>query len=581
MHIVQVQQGSPEWHKHRATHFNSSDAPAMMGCSPHKTRQQLLHETFTGLQKEFSHFVQTRILDKGHEFEARAREYVEENIVGQDLYPLTATDGGKLSASFDGITDDGFLTNWEHKRLNKELRTILPEEGHEADLGDDLPLFYRVQMEQQHMIAENATKTLFTASEWSAEGELIGIRHCTYTPNPELRKQIVAGWAQFEIDLANFKPPALQQSVVGNAVTDLPAVFAQVSGSISIQDNMPAFEVALRDFIEQQLIREPETDQDFADLDLQIKALKKAEAALDAADEQAVSQFEALASFQRTKTMLHKMARDNRLAAEKLSAARKEQIKLEQVSRGRDELAKHIDSLNTRLGKPWMPAINADFAGVIKGKRTVSSLQSAINDALAAAKIEANAVADLMQVNLAMLDKQATEYAFLFADAQGLLQKPCDDFALIVESRISAHKSKEQARLDAERERMRAEEEVKARAKVEQEAKAAQAKAEQEKVQAEAAAKVVQERVAPKEVVKPVAAIVVEVAKPKVYQARPDSHLWDLDRINTVIAPMTLTADGLKSIGIVDLDGIDQNTMLVILDVLSDKLETIKRRITE
>jgi len=578
MKTLDLIQGSKEWHEHRGKHFNASDAPAMMGCSAYQSRDDLLLAKTTGLAYDVDASVQRRFND-GHRFEKLARAHVEKFVVSEDLYPIIGTEG-KLSASFDGLTIDDSV-NWEHKTLNAELERILPVKGGEDKvIGDGLPLAYRVQMEQQ-MLVSGAAKSVFTASKWDKDDVLIDIRHCVYLPDLELREKIIAGWAQFEIDLANFKPPALQQSVVGNAVTDLPAVFAQVSGSISIQDNMPAFEVALRDFIEQQLIREPETDQDFADLDLQIKALKKAEAALDAADEQAVSQFEALASFQRTKTMLHKMARDNRLAAEKLSAARKEQIKLEQVSRGRDELAKHIDSLNTRLGKPWMPAINADFAGVIKGKRTVSSLQSAINDALAAAKIEANAVADLMQVNLAMLDKQATEYAFLFADAQGLLQKPCDDFALIVESRISAHKAKEQARLDAERERMRAEEEVKARAKVEQEAKAAQAKAEQEKVQAEAAAKVVQERVAPKEVVKPVAAIVVEVAKPKVYQALPDSHLWSLERINKVLAPITLTADGLKSIGIVDLDGIDQNTMLVILDVLSDKLGTIKRRITE
>ena len=35
-------QSTPEWHAHRASHFNASDAPAMMGCSPHKSRTHLL-----------------------------------------------------------------------------------------------------------------------------------------------------------------------------------------------------------------------------------------------------------------------------------------------------------------------------------------------------------------------------------------------------------------------------------------------------------------------------------------------------------------------------------------------------------
>ena len=42
-------QGSPEWLAYRAQHFNASDAPAMMGCSPYKTRAQLLAEMHTGI----------------------------------------------------------------------------------------------------------------------------------------------------------------------------------------------------------------------------------------------------------------------------------------------------------------------------------------------------------------------------------------------------------------------------------------------------------------------------------------------------------------------------------------------------
>ena len=30
-------QGSPEWHAHRAAHFNASDTPAMMGVSDRKS----------------------------------------------------------------------------------------------------------------------------------------------------------------------------------------------------------------------------------------------------------------------------------------------------------------------------------------------------------------------------------------------------------------------------------------------------------------------------------------------------------------------------------------------------------------
>lgn len=42
-------QGTPEWLAYRAGHFNASDAPAMMGCSPYKTRAELLREVHTGI----------------------------------------------------------------------------------------------------------------------------------------------------------------------------------------------------------------------------------------------------------------------------------------------------------------------------------------------------------------------------------------------------------------------------------------------------------------------------------------------------------------------------------------------------
>jgi 4-hydroxythreonine-4-phosphate dehydrogenase len=45
------------------------------------------------------------------------------------------------------------------------------------------------------------------------EGRLIEERHCWYEPNLELRARIVAGWAQFERDLADYKPPLPSLSI--------------------------------------------------------------------------------------------------------------------------------------------------------------------------------------------------------------------------------------------------------------------------------------------------------------------------------------------------------------------------------
>jgi len=441
-------QGSPEWLAYRANHDNASDAPAMLGCSPYKTREQLLHERHTGLTADVDAATQNRF-DDGHRFEALARP-LGEKIIGEELYPVVGSKGN-LSASFDGLTmleDIAF----EHKSLNNDLRAVMVD----GCAGDCLPMHYQVQMEQQCMVS-GCKKVLFMASKWQGD-ELVEERHCWYTPNPDLAAKIRAGWAQFAEDLAAFVPTERAIAPVASAVTALPAVAVQVSGSIAVKTNFSAFETALRDFIDNRLIRKPESDQDFADLGLQIKALSNAEAALNAAEVQMLSQVEAVDLAKRTKDMLFKLARDNRLMAEKLLDARKEQIKIEQVQRGRDELASHISALNTRLGKPYMPAIAADFAGAIKGKRTVDSLRDAINTTLANAKIEASAVADRIQINLNTLRELAKDHAFLFSDTPSLVLKDSEHVTVLVKQRIAEHQQAEADRLEAERERIRKEE---------------------------------------------------------------------------------------------------------------------------
>lgn len=448
MKTHELTQGSPAWHAHRATHFNASDAPAMMGVSIYKTRTQLLHELHTGYAPDVDAATQRRF-DDGHRFEALARPLAEE-FIGQSLYPVTGSEG-KFSASFDGLTMGEDIA-FEHKTLNDELRAVMNDDC----LGHVLPGQYQIQMEQQLMVS-GADRVLFMASKWNGD-ELIEERHCWYTANPTLRAEIVAGWAQFDADLAAYVPAEVLPATVAAAVTALPAVSVQVTGSIAVRDNFSAFETALRDFIDNRLIREPKTDQDFADLDLQIKALKNAEAALDAAEAQMLAQVDTVDAAKRMKDMLKKLTTDNRLMAEKLLAAKKEQIRGEIVADGIAALREHIAGLNTRLGKPYMPTVAADFAGAIKNKRTVDSLRESVNNELTRAKIESSAIADKIQINLTTLRELASEQAFLFADTAQIVLKAPDDLTMLVKSRIADHKAIEEKRIADDRERIRQEE---------------------------------------------------------------------------------------------------------------------------
>ena len=466
MQIVNLTQGSPDWHAHRRNHFNASDAPAMMGCSSYRTRSDLVRELATGIAPEADPAAERRFAD-GHRFEALARPLAEE-IIGEELSPCVGT-SGKLSASFDGLTFMGDVA-FEHKSLNGRLRAAMVE----GCTGADLPREYQVQMEQQTAVS-GCERVLFMATKWAEDGTLLERRHCWYTPNPQLRAQILAGWEQLERDVAAYETPeaVVPAKTVAEPVAALPAVFAQVTGSIALKDNLPEYEVALRDFIEHRLVTQPESDQDFANLDLQIKALKGAEAALDASEEQALSQAEMLSAFKRQKDMLHKLTRDTRLAAEKLLTAEKERIKLAHVQRGQKAFAEHVAALNTRLGERYMPAVPTDFPGVIKGKRTVDSLRDAVDTELARAKIAANEIADRIQANMQTL--AAAGDAAQFPDTAQLVLKAPDDLRAVI-----AHRAAEAERkLEEQRARIRREEQeradAEARARLEQEERERQA----------------------------------------------------------------------------------------------------------
>ena len=72
MRVLNLVQGSAEWHKVRSAHFTASEATAMLGLSKHKSRNQLLKEKATGEVPEVT-AQQENIFAAGHEYEAMAR----------------------------------------------------------------------------------------------------------------------------------------------------------------------------------------------------------------------------------------------------------------------------------------------------------------------------------------------------------------------------------------------------------------------------------------------------------------------------------------------------------------------------
>lgn len=442
MQTVNLIQGSAEWHAHRAKHFNASDAPAMMGCSSYKSRDQLLREMKIGITQEFDAATQRRF-DDGHRYEALARPCAE-RLIGDDLYPVTGTNG-IYSASFDGITLSERVI-FEHKSLNDDLRACSKQE--------DLPMLYRVQIEHQFMVSD-ADECLFMASKWDANDELLEEVHFSCRPDLDLRARIIAGWNQFADDLANYVPQEIIPAAVASPQTQLPAVSVQVLGSIEVRDNLTAFGAALCAYVE-RINRQPETDQDFADLEATVKTLKEAETALDAAENGALAQASSIDQMRRIVAESRELARTTRLTIEKLVDAEKKNRREKIVSEAKESLRNLIVELNARV--KFMPEIPADFAGVIKGKKTLASIKNAADTELARAKSEASMIADMIDANLKVYGELAIGYESLFADLGKIVNQPPEACRAIIEQRIAQQKAQEEARRADEAERIRAEE---------------------------------------------------------------------------------------------------------------------------
>lgn len=456
MKTLEVTQGTPEWIEARAKRFCASEAPAMMGASKYMTRSDLLRQKALDTAEDVD-ANQQALFDRGHAAEAAARPLVEAQIV-DELFPATATDdSGRLLASFDGITMDG-TTGYEHKLWNEEVAAMVRA-------GELSPMYYW-QLEQQILVG-GLERVIFVCSDGTSD-RFVSME---YRAVPGRAEQLLAGWKQFEADLANYQHVEVIPAAVAAPVMALPALSIQVTGSIALVDNLKVFGERLEAFIE-AIDKSPSDDQGFADAEAAIKTLATAETALDAAKASALAQTASIDEMTRTVALYAGQARQTRLMLEKMVKARKETIRVEIVGGGKSALAEHIASLNKRIGRPYMPVIQSDFVGVIKGKRTIASLRDAVDTELARAKIEANAVADRIQINLTTLEAKAAGLEFLFNDIATICLKPNGDFMDTVNARIAAHKEAEVKRIEAEREKIRAEEEAKAKAKVEAEARA-------------------------------------------------------------------------------------------------------------
>lgn len=430
-----IQQNTPEWEEWRGQHLGASDAPAMLGESSHVTRTELIERIALGIKKEAGYFMK-RIQRRGHALEAKARSEFAEIIVGEDL-PATVMSYGILSASLDGRTPDGKII-MEHKSLNDGIRA--------AGCVEMLPIKYRIQMEQQ-LYVSGAEKCLFVASGDDEEEAV----HYWYESDPVLLARILAGWDVMLEDAKNYKRAPVEDAAVIEVVADFPVISAKVNGAISIIDNFGDVEAAVSDFLANKLIKAPIDDNDFANLDNQIKAIKRAEDMLKQAGDDVISQAEAVSEFMKRKTALEKSLQSARLSAEKIIRDRKASIKQDEIDRGASEIKAYMNSrasdmpIGTELDVLGRGIL--DVSEFTKGLKTIKSIKERVSIGVAERKVQISQFIDDVTSKVNWLDETYPEMRLVVPDLARIVTLAEGDFRQEVKSRVESYIAAQAARI--------------------------------------------------------------------------------------------------------------------------------------
>jgi putative phage-type endonuclease len=530
MRTLTLQQGSDAWLAHRRTTRNASDASVMMGAFPTFSRREFLRLCATGLEREFSDYVQKYILDAGHAVEPALRAYAEQ-ILGEDFYPVVGVrDDGYLGASFDGVTlaEDVIL----------EAKQYSAEKWEHIERGEIPPQDYW-QVVQQFAVCESAQRCLYLVGDGTKDGTAVLniLREQIEHDIPKL----LAGWRQFDADVAAYQPePAAAPAPVGRTPDQLPALHIEVSGLVTAS-NLPDFrEAAIAVF--QGISTDLQTDQDFADAERTVKWCGDIEDQLKAAKQHALGQTASIDELFRTIDAITAEARAKRLELDKLVKSRKESIRGEIVAAGVAAVRAHYDAINATLGQYRIDppqSLTSDIGAAIKGKKSIASMRDAVDSAAASAKVAASQRAECVRANVAILEQNA-EHRHLFADAVQLAHsKAPDDLTNLIASRVREHQEREAARLEQERERIRQEE----AARIEREHAAAEAK---ERRQFDIPAGGVP--ASPAQDVAPAAAVSALAQSTPAAAVRPGATI-KLGDINAALAPLSITVEGLMSLG--------------------------------
>ena len=472
MRLLDLEQGSNEWLEVRSGAFCASEAAAMMGASPHMTRTQLLDEKKGAARGEPSS-AQLAIFKNGHDAEESARALFEtaEFLDYPPAVGVRNIDGLKtdLLASFDGLSSERM--SWEHKLWNKTLPANVENKVLE-------PLHFW-QLEHQMLVNNEAESCVFNCSD----GGAINNVRMTYYSIPELRAELIAGWKQFEKDLAAHEIKAKPEKIIAKKQDSFPSIECRVDGS-TVVSNLGEYIPLIQSLADEQMSIILESDQDFADKDAFNKNVKKGRATLKLKASEIETAFVSLAEFngyvKKADSILQKLQSHGEKQIKESKEAKKQFI----IISAESLIQAHLAELGATISGIQIQNISADWQAIIKGKRNFEKMQEAVESEIAKLKIQSNEIAATIRRNLDSLDDLAKEHKFLFSDHAELVLKNNDDLVNLIKTRIAEHEKAEAERIEQERQRIQKEEELKARREAEIKLKA-DAEAERERIRKE------------------------------------------------------------------------------------------------
>lgn len=187
--VVRLEQNTPAWELWRQTRFGASDAAAMLGISPYKTREQLLREK-QGVINKISDY-QRELYAAGHAAEEAILPHLED-MAGQPITPCVYEGEDRIAASLDGVNFEGTLII-EHKLLRdsdaSRRRFNMAARGELAE--------HDMAQVQQQLMVSGAEKCWFVVSDGTPDNMAIA----DVFPDADWFTRIKEGWAQLARDL--------------------------------------------------------------------------------------------------------------------------------------------------------------------------------------------------------------------------------------------------------------------------------------------------------------------------------------------------------------------------------------------